>query len=142
MTFSRFQKAVFSSLLLALLAGCKVESVSFWIGSEQALTLIRTKQYLWSDEFLRTLTVTSQPDCVRRYSLSPDGGKGGNLKVFKAAGGGYVLQDGIGQYRVDLASCGMLLEGTGAAPGELLGAFESSPEGGIRFAPISGTQKK
>lgn len=142
MTFSRFQKTLFSSLLLVPLAGCVIESTSYWIGPEQSLTLIRTKPYIWSDEFLRTITVMSQPDCTRRYPLPPDGGAGGNLKVFRATVGSYVLQDGIGQYRIEQASCGMLLEDKVAAPGELLGTFEPNPEGGIRFVPASGVQKK
>lgn len=142
MTLLGYQKLIFSSVILILLAGCGMESTSYWIGSEQSLTFIRTKPYWWSDEFLRTITVMSQPDCVRRYPLPPDGGKGGSLKLFKAAGGSYVMQDGIGQYRIEIASCGMSIEGKSSVSGELLGAFEPIPEGGIRFVPASGVQKK
>lgn len=142
MTLSGYKKLIYVAVVLVLLAGCSMESTSYWIGPEQSLTLIRTKPYFWSDEFLRTITIMSQPDCTRRYPLPPDGGAGGSLKVFKAAGGGYVMQDGIGQYRIEMASCGMLVEGKSGAPGELLGAFEQIPEGGIRFVPISGAQKK
>lgn len=142
MTLSGRKKLIFSSVLLVLLAGCNMESTSYWIGTEQSLTLIRTKPYPWSNELLRTITIMSQPDCTRRYPLPPDGGAAGNLKLYKAAGDGYVMQDGIGQYRIDMAGCGMRVEGKSSVPGELLGDFAPVPEGGIQFVPASGAQKK
>lgn len=141
MTLSGRKKIFFSSVLLVFLAGCNMESTSYWIGSEQSLTLIRTKPYLWSKELLRTITIMSQPDCTRRYPLPPDGGSGGNLKLYKAAGGGYVMQDGIGQYRIEMAGCEMRVEGKSGAPGELLGDFEPIPEGGIQFVLAPGVLK-
>ncbi|MBU1689290.1 MAG: hypothetical protein KJ958_04260 [Gammaproteobacteria bacterium] len=131
-----------SFALLSLLTGCVMESASYGIGPEQALTLVRNKPYFWSNEFLRNVTVTSLPACMRRYRLPTDEGKAGSVKVYRASGGDYVMQDGMGQYRVEIATCEMSLEDKTSAPGELLGAFESVPDGGIRFVPASGAQKK
>lgn len=142
MTLSSYRNLLFLPVLLPLLAGCVTESASRWLGPEQALTLIRDKPYFWSDEFLRSVIVSSQPTCTRRYRLPPDGGKAGSVKVFRTAEGDYVMQDGLGQYRAEMASCGMSLEDKASAPGELLGSFEPVSDGGLRFAPASGAQKK
>jgi len=142
MTLSAYRNLLLFPVILPLLAGCVTESASYWIGPEQALTLVRERPYFWSDEFMRNMTVTSLPACMRRYRLPTDEGKAGNVKVFRTEKGDYVMQDGMGQYRVEIASCEMSLEDKISAPGELLGAFEPVPDGGIRFAPAPGAQKK
>lgn len=142
MTLSAYRYILLSPLILPLLAGCAMESASYGIGPEQALTLVREKPYFWSDEVMRNMTVTSLPACMRRYRLPTDEGQAGSVKLFRTEKGDYVMQDGMGQYRVEIASCEMSLEDKTGAPGELLGAFEPVPDGGIRFAPVPGAQKK
>jgi hypothetical protein len=142
MPLPSYRNLLLFPVFLPLLAGCAMESASYWFGPEQALTLVRSKPYFWSDEFMRTLTVTSLPACQRRYPLPPDGGQAGSVKVFRTAEGNYAMQDDMGQYRVEIANCGMSLEGKTSAPGTLLGSFELVPGGGIRFAPAPGAQMK
>ncbi len=142
MKLSAHRNLLLFPMILPLLAGCVTERASYEIGPEQALTLIRNQPYFWSEEFTRTMTVMSLPACMRRYRLPPDEGQAGSVKVFKTAEGDYVMQDGLGQYRADVANCGMSLEGKTSASGELLGTFEPVPDGGIRFAPAPGAQKK
>lgn len=142
MTLSSCRKFLLFPLLLPLLAGCVADRTSYSISHEQALTLIRDKSYFWSDEFMRSMVVMSQPTCMRRYRLPPDAGKAGSMKVFRTAEGDYVMQDGLGQYRAEIASCAMSLEDRTSAPGELLGSFEPVPDGGVRFVPASGAQNK
>lgn len=142
MTLSAYRKLFLLPVFLPVLAGCGAESVSYLLGPEQALTLIRNKPYFWSDEVMRSMIVMSQPACMRRYRLPTDEGQAGSMKVFKTAEGDYVIQDGMGQYRAEIASCDLSLEGKTNSPGVLMGTFEPVPDGGTRFAPASGAQKK
>lgn len=142
MKFPFNRKYLLLSAFLPLLAGCVNESASYPFGPEQALTLIREQPYFWSNEIRRTMVVMNLPQCLVRYRLPIDMGKAGSVKVFKAEEGGFVMQDGMGQYRATVADCGMSLESKGSsAPGEPVGTFEAVPNGEMRFAPVPGTKK-
>lgn len=124
-------------VFLPLLAGCVNDSASYPFGTEQSLTLIREQSYFWDEEIRRAMVVMNLPQCAVRYKLPADNGKAGKMQVFRTEGGDFVMQDGLGQYRATVANCNMSLEGrSNETPGELIGSFEPSPDGRMRFIPV------
>lgn len=132
-------KSIFLFLaLIPLLGGCTSESVSYRIGPEQAFTLVRDKAYPWDDAYMRSVVVMSTPKCMLRYKMPADNGDIGNVKVYDAGDGYYVLKDKAGQYMANLADCSMaVVEKNIVDPGELKGVFEMAPDQPPRFVAAS-----
>ena len=55
-----------------LLEGCSSESAFMPVtGSDHGITLVRTRNYPWSDGWELDLVTTRMPECQRRHHLKP-----------------------------------------------------------------------
>ena len=123
--------------LIFLLGACTSETVSYRIGPEQAFTLVREKAYPWDEAYMRSVVVMSTPKCMVRYKMPADNGDIGNVKVYDAGDGYYVLKDKAGQYMANLADCSMaVVEKNIVDPGELKGTFEMALDQPPRFVDV------
>lgn len=129
-------KIFFPLALVVLLGACSdaKDTASYQIGPEQAITLVRMKDYPWDDEYMRSVVVMSMPKCTLRYKMPPDNGEIGNVALYDSGDGYYVLKDKAGQYTANLADCSMsAVEKDIADPGELKGSFEMATDQPPRF---------
>lgn len=123
-------------VLVALLGGCSgaSETTSYVISPDQAFTLVREKDSPWDDVYMRSVVVMSKPKCILRYKMPVDKGDIGNVKVYDAGDGYYVLKDKAGQYMGNLADCSMsVVEKNILDPGEFKGTFEMTLDQAPRF---------
>ncbi len=131
----RLTLAAWSAILLA---GCgSGDSASYLIdGSGNfAMTVVRDKDYAWSDNWQVALVMRRNPDCQRRHALRNVADGGFRMEVYRGAEGGFVLHQGKRWYVVDPASCGLQQVDTAPPqPGELVGSFVSRGDP-LRFVP-------
>ncbi len=120
--------------LLPLLGGCYSETASYMVGTDQALTIVRDKEYPWDEELKRAVVVMSRPKCITRYKMPPDGGDIGKVEVYDSGEGYYLLKDKAGQYMANLADCSMfVVDQKIEDPGERIGDFDMTSDESPRF---------
>lgn len=122
-------------LLSMLLAACgSIDSASYMIGgAPHSLSLTRTKNYFWSNEWELALVTARNPECMRRHKLQPVTGADLKVEVYRSLEGNYILRQGSHWYVTETRQCRLQQYPTPPRePGDLLGVFEPG-EDGIKF---------
>jgi len=124
-----------------LLAACgSIESASYMIGgAPHSLSLTRTKNYFWSNEWELALVTARNPECMRRHKLQPVSGADFKVELYRSLEGNYIVKQGNNWYVTETRQCRLQqFPAAPREPGDLLGLFEEFADG-IRFVPAPGT---
>jgi len=130
------------ALSALLLAACgSVDSASYMInGAAHSLSLTRTKNYFWSNEWELTLVTARNPECMRRHHLQPLTGAEFKVELYRSLEGNYIVKQGGNWYVTETQQCRLQKFPTPPRePGDLLGVFEERDEG-IRFVAAPGAK--
>lgn len=130
-------KRMLAVVIVSLLAGCgDSDSASYFIhGPIHSLTLLRTKQFLWSKDWQMALVTTRNPECMRRHKLLPAPDIGFKTELFRSLEGNYILRQGNNWYVTETQKCQLQqFKLPPREPGDLLGTFnEKEGEGVLQF---------
>lgn len=138
------KRIVLPLLCAGLLAGCEIQNVSMVIGqgSDQALTLVRTKEYFWSSGWQLDMVVRNNPDCQRRHRLKPMGDGGLKVEVFSPEPAVYIFRQGKRWYVTTLKTCELQqYKDEPPAPGEPVGTFQMK-NGDLQFVAAGEAAKQ
>ena len=138
LSLSKAMQAAAMVACVVLLGGCRSDSASYMInGAEHSLSLIADQDYYWQDEWQLALVSTHQPECQRRYKLSPVPLKSLKVDVFQPLeSGALIIREGRNWYVVASAQCQLQTFKTAPAePGDLLGSFEFKDDK-LRFVAV------
>lgn len=133
---------ILGALSAFLLAACgSIESASYMIaGAPHSLSLTRTKNYFWSNEWELALVTARNPECMRRHKLQPVTGTDFKVEVYRSLEGNYIVKQGNNWYVTETRQCRLQQFPTPPRePGDLLGVFEEKDDG-IRFMPAPGAK--
>lgn len=125
-----------------LIAGCSSDSAFMPItGSDHGITLVRTKDYPWSDGGELALVATRMPDCQRRHHLKPAPDGALKVEVYDSGTGAYILRQGKRWYVTETKNCQLQqFKEPPPEPGTLLGAFRVKG-GELRFVAAESKEK-
>jgi hypothetical protein len=118
-----------------LLAACgSIDSASYMIGgAPHSLSLTRTKNFFWSNEWELALVTARNPECMRRHKLQPVTGADFKVELYRALEGNYIVKQGNNWYVTETQQCRLQqFKAPPREPGDLLGVFEEK-EDGIKF---------
>jgi len=133
---------VLGALSALLLAGCgSMDSASYMIsGAAHSLSLTRTKNFFWSNEWELALVTARNPECMRRHKLQPVTGADFKVELYRSLEGNYIVKQGNNWYVTETRQCRLQQFPTPPRePGDLLGVFEEKDDG-IRFVPAPGAK--
>ena len=125
-----------------LLAACgSIDATSYMIaGAPHSLSLTRTKNYFWSNEWELTLVTARNPECMRRHKLQPVTGPDFKVELYRSLEGNYIVRQGNNWYVTETRQCRLQQYPTPPRePGDLQGVFEEGDDG-IRFVPAPGAK--
>ncbi|GAA5178001.1 hypothetical protein GCM10025771_16380 [Niveibacterium umoris] len=117
--------AAFASLPLWL-AGCENNAAAYEVdGRNHAITLVRERNYIWSDAVKQALVAARFPQCQRRWEILPGNTSGPKMSLYGVREGLFVAVQGKNWYAIGTEKCEVSrMEPTGdKPPGQLLGAF-------------------
>lgn len=108
------------------LSGCENNAAAYEVdGRNHAITLVRERNYLWSDEVKQALVAARFPQCQRRWEIVPGDTGGPKMSLYGVRDGLFVAVQGKNWYAIGTEKCEVSrMEPTGdTPPGRLLGAF-------------------
>ncbi|MCX9157896.1 hypothetical protein OPU71_17365 [Niveibacterium sp. 24ML] len=108
------------------LAGCENNAAAFEVeGRNNAITLVRERNYIWSDEVKQALVVARFPQCQHRWEIVPGNPSGPKMSIFAVRDGVFVGVQGKHWYAIGMEKCEVSkMEPTGETPpGQLIGVF-------------------
>jgi hypothetical protein len=125
-----------------LLEWCSSESAFMPVtGSDHGITLVRTRNYPWSDGWELDLVTTRMPECQRRHHLKPAGEGAFKVEVYDSGTGAYILRQGKRWYVTETKGCQLQqFKEAPPEPGTLLGAFRVKG-GELRFIGAEAREK-
>lgn len=130
------------ALAILLAAGCSSESAFMPVtGSDHGITLVRTRNYPWSEGWDLDLVATRMPECQRRHHLKPAGDGAFKVEVYDSGTGAYILRQGKRWYVAETRNCQLQqFKEPPPEPGILLGAFRVKG-GELRFVAAEPREK-
>ena len=108
------------------LSGCENNAAAFEVdGRNHAITLVRERNYIWSDEVKQALVVARFPQCQSRWEIVPGNTSGPKMSIYGVREGVFVAVQGRHWYAIGTEKCEVSkMEPTGdTPPGPLLGVF-------------------
>lgn len=126
-----------ATTLPLLLTGCENNAAAYEVdGRNHAITLVRERNYIWSDEVKQALVAARFPACQRRWEIVPGNTEGPKMSLYGIRDGLFVAVQGKHWYAIGTEKCEVAkMEPSGdAPPGQLLGAFVRK-DGVLSFVP-------
>lgn len=108
------------------LTGCENNAAAYEVdGRNHAITLVRERNYIWSDAVKQALVAARFPVCQRRWEIVPGNTEGPKMSLYEIRDGLFVAVQGKHWYAIGTEKCEVAkMEPSGdTPPGRLMGAF-------------------
>jgi hypothetical protein len=108
------------------LSGCENNAAAFEVdGRNHAITLVRERNYIWSDEVKQAIVAARFPQCQHRWEIVPGNTSGPKMSIYGVREGVFVAVQGKHWYAIGTEKCEVSkMEPTGdTPPGQLIGVF-------------------